>query len=69
MNHIFQKPDQWVSVVDCNNCKNQIPTKETHIVSVEGQYFGVVGYMNVRICKECYREQQLNKLFKSEKQE
>jgi len=69
MKNIFQKPDQWVSVVECNNCKNQIPTKETHIVSVEGQYFGVDGYMNVRICKECYREEQLDKLFKSEKQE
>ena len=26
------------------------------------EYFGVKGFMYVPVCKECYREQQLNKI-------
>jgi hypothetical protein len=62
MNKVFQKPDQWVSVVDCHLCKSKTPTKETHIVSVDYEYFDVKGYKYVQVCKECYRESQLNKL-------
>ena len=61
--------DIWVTVVDCNFCKSQTPTKETHIVSVDYEYFGVKGYKYVQVCKECNREEQLNELFKSENTE
>jgi hypothetical protein len=60
---------EWISVVYCHHCKSQTHTKETFISSVKSIHFGVKSYTNVRICKECHREQQLNKLFKSEKQE
>ena len=66
---IIKDRDEWVSVVDCHYCKSQTPTKETHIVSVDYEYFGVKGYKYVQVCKECNREEQLNELFKSEKQE
>jgi hypothetical protein len=52
----------WTTVVDCHFCKLETPTKETHTILVDKEYFGVKGYTNVRICKECYREYQLNKL-------
>jgi hypothetical protein len=58
----FAYPDEWVSVVNCNDCKKQTPTKESFEVQRDCEYFGVNGFMNVRVCKECYREQQLNKL-------
>ncbi len=61
--------DLWVSVVDCHLCKKQTPTKETNIIPLDYEYFGVKGFMYVSICKECHRDYQLNKVFKSEKQE
>ena len=54
--------DEWVSVVDCHLCKNGTPTKESSIIQVPRTVFGINGFMNVRVCKECYRESQLNKL-------
>ena len=69
MKNIFQKPDQWVSVVECNNCKNQIPIEDTISTPLEYEYLGAKGTMYVATCKECHREHQLNELFKSEKQE
>jgi len=51
------REDEWISVVDCHLCN-----KETHIIPVDYEYFGVKGYMHVQVCKECYRESQLNKL-------
>ena len=62
MKNIFQKPDQWVSVVECNNCKNQIPIEESISTPLEYEYLGAKGTMYVAICKECHRESQLNKL-------
>ena len=59
--------DKWVTVVDCNSCKSKTPTKETHTIPVDYEYFK--GYKYVRVCKECHRESKLNNLFKSEKQE
>jgi hypothetical protein len=56
------REDEWVSVVDCHLCNKQTPTKETHIIPVDYEYFGVKGYMYVQVCKECHRESQLNKL-------
>ena len=49
-------------VVDCNDCKKQTPTKESFKIQRDCEYFGVKGFMYVPVCKECYREQQLNKL-------
>jgi hypothetical protein len=60
MNKVFQMPDQWVTPVECYLCKKT--TKETYTTSVNGVFFGVEGYNNVIICKECHRESQLNKL-------
>ena len=60
--------DEWVSqflhltVVDCNDCKKQTPTKESFKIQRDCEYFGVKGFMYVPVCKECYREQQLNKI-------
>ena len=62
MKNIFKKPDQWVSVVDCNNCKNQIPIEEAISTPLEYEYLGAKGTMYVNTCKECHRESQLNKL-------
>jgi hypothetical protein len=47
----FAYPDEWVSVVDCNDCKKQTPTKETHIVPVDYEYFGVKGYKYIKFVK------------------
>ena len=61
MKNVFQIPDQWVNPVECYLCKKT--TKETYTTSVNGVFFGVFGVdNNVRICKECHRESQLNKL-------
>jgi hypothetical protein len=54
--------DQWVSVVECHLCKSQTPTKETYIIPVDYEYFGVKGNIHEYICKECYRENKLNEL-------
>ena len=62
MKNIFQKPDQWVSVIDCHFCKNQTPTKEAISTPLEYEYLGTKGTMYVATCKECHRESQLNKL-------
>jgi hypothetical protein len=62
MKSTFQKPDQWVSVIDCHDCKKQIPINESFNVSKDYEYFGVKGEMIVCVCKECHREGQLNKL-------
>ena len=59
---ITSENGKWVSAVDCHLCKKQIPTKESYISSAKGVFFGVEGYTNVRICKECNREKQLSKL-------
>jgi hypothetical protein len=56
------REDEWVSVVDCHLCNKQTPTKETHIIPVNYEYFGVKGYKYVQVCKECHREEQLNKI-------
>ena len=61
--------DHWMTVVDCHFCKKQTPTKESYITENHCSAFGVTGYWNVRICKECHREKQLSNIFKSEKQE
>jgi hypothetical protein len=42
--------------------KKQTPTKEAISTPVDYEYFGVKGYMYVGVCKECHREEQLNKL-------
>lgn len=65
----FAYPDEWISVIYCHLCNKSIPIKESFEVKRDCEYFGVNGFMNVRVCKECYREKQLNNLFKSEKQE
>lgn len=61
--------EEWVSVTDCHICKKQIKTNESYRIPVEKKFFGVKGHMNVEVCKECYREEQLEKLFKSENTE
>jgi hypothetical protein len=57
--------DEWVSFVECHLCKKQTPTKESSIIDIPKYLFGINGngFMNSRICKECHREEQLNKLF------
>jgi hypothetical protein len=50
--------DGWISVVDCYLCKKQTPLKESYINEYYHPVFGVI----VRICKECNREKQLNKI-------
>ena len=50
--------DEWVSFVECHLCKKQTPTKESSIIDIPKYLFG-----KARICKECHREEQLNKLF------
>jgi hypothetical protein len=52
------RKDEWVSFVECHLCKKQTPTKESSIIDIPKYLFG-----KARICKECHREEQLNKLF------
>jgi hypothetical protein len=59
---IIKDREEWVSVIYCHFCKKQTPTKETYIVPVDYEYFGVKGYKYIQVCKECHRESQLNKL-------
>ena len=54
--------DHWMTVVYCHLCKKRTPTKESYITENHCSAFGVTGYWNVRICKECNREKQLNQL-------
>jgi formate-dependent nitrite reductase cytochrome c552 subunit len=61
--------DEWVSCIDCHLCKKNTPTKETYTIELKKIFFGVEGFCNVKICKECHREEKLTNLFKSEKQE
>lgn len=61
-NVIFQRPDKWISVIDCHFCKKQIPTKESISTEIECEFFGAKGTMYVSTCKECHRESQLKKL-------
>lgn len=58
----YNGKDEWVSVVDCHHCKKQTLAKETTIIPVNYEYFGVKGYKYVQVCKECHRDHQLKKL-------
>ena len=46
----------------CNKCGNLVPDNETHIITIESKYFGVVGNTSIRVCKMCFRDHQLEKL-------
>ena len=63
--NISDEIEDWVSMnspIDCYLCQKQIPTKDSSTISIDCEYFGVIGYMLVRVCKECGRESSLNKL-------
>jgi len=60
----YNGKDQWVSVVECHQCKKITPTKETTIISIDYNYSGTGGKTFVNICKECHRDTQLNKLLR-----
>jgi hypothetical protein len=62
MNRRLNPMEEWIMVVDCHLCKNETPTKESSIIQVPRTVLGINGFMNVRVCKECHRESQLNKL-------
>ena len=53
--------DEWVSVIDCHFCKKQTPTKESFEVQ-RGATVKMGAKIYGRVCKECHRESQLNKL-------
>jgi hypothetical protein len=57
---------EWVSVFDCHLCKTPITDSDKWSI-IPMEYYdssGKKGYMFVDVCKECHREQQLNKLIK-----
>ena len=54
--------ESWFLKVDCHICKTHIFTKDSFIISVEETIFGVKGLTLARVCKECHRDSQLNKL-------
>jgi hypothetical protein len=59
---VTSEDGKWVGAIDCHLCKSKTPTKETHIIPVDYEYFGVKGYTHVQVCKQCHREKQLSKL-------
>ena len=56
--------DIYVSVLECKYCKEITPTKDAVTVSEDLVVFGAKGYTNIKICKKCHREQNLNTLLK-----
>lgn len=66
----YNGKDQWVSVVECHQCKKITPTKETTIISIDYNYSETKGKTLtkgktfVNVCKECHRDTQLDKLLR-----
>lgn len=58
--------DEWVSVVDCHHCGDQIPTKESLTQFIPVEVYGSKGHKLVIICKKCNRNEILNELGISE---
>lgn len=54
--------ESWVLTVECHLCKKEIPTKEASITTIDCEYFGAIGFMYVKVCKECDRDKKLNEL-------
>jgi hypothetical protein len=65
----YNGKDEWTpsvlspcEVVECHLCLLRTPTKQTIIIPIDYDYFGIKGKMLVSVCKECHRDQQLKKL-------
>ena len=63
------KDDYSWNYSECYLCKTSTPQKEMCNETLDYEIFGVKGNIHVQVCKGCYRDNQVNRLFKSEKQE
>lgn len=48
--------------IDCHKCKKTIKQSESHLITIESKYFGVIGDVMISVCLGCFREHQLIKL-------
>jgi len=60
--NIKDKDDYSWNYSECYLCKNSTHQKEMRDIKLDYEVFAVKGYIYVQVCKECYRESQLNKL-------
>lgn len=58
---MIKKFEQFANVT-CHICKNIVKNNESFTISIDSEFFGVKGWKNILICKECHREHQLSKL-------
>lgn len=54
---------------DCHLCQKETPFNDMTTIRIDYEYFGVNGFKHELVCKECYRDDQLDELFKSENTE
>jgi hypothetical protein len=63
------KEDYEWNYRDCYLCKTSTPQKEMCTATLDYEGFGLKGTHRVQVCKECHRDNQVNRLFKSENTE